>query len=43
MGCGSGMTCWRRLKEWQEHDEHLPDVEPACLRERSTLLLLKLG
>jgi transposase len=19
MGCGSGMTCWRRLKEW--HDE----------------------
>jgi transposase len=17
MGCGSGMTCWRRLKEWQ--------------------------
>src|SRR6266536_1396549 len=18
MGCGSGMTCWRRLKEWQE-------------------------
>jgi transposase len=19
MGCGSGMTCWRRLKEWH-HD-----------------------
>jgi transposase len=18
MGCGSGMTCWRRLKEWNE-------------------------
>ena len=18
MGCGSGMTCWRRLKEWHE-------------------------
>lgn len=18
MGCGSGMTCWRRLHEWQE-------------------------
>jgi len=18
MGCGSGVTCWRRLKEWQE-------------------------
>ena len=18
MGCGSGSTCWRRLKEWQE-------------------------
>ena len=18
MGCGSGMTCWQRLKEWQE-------------------------
>jgi transposase len=18
MGCGSGMTCWRRLKEWRE-------------------------
>src|ERR671912_2556616 len=18
MGCGSGMTCWRRLREWQE-------------------------
>lgn len=18
MGCGSGMTCWRRLKEWQD-------------------------
>lgn len=18
MGCGSGVTCWRRLREWQE-------------------------
>jgi transposase len=18
MGCGSGMTCWRRLREWHE-------------------------
>jgi transposase len=18
MGCGSGMTCWRRLRQWQE-------------------------
>src|SRR3954464_11649669 len=21
LGCGSGMTCWRRLKEWQEQGE----------------------
>jgi transposase len=20
MGCGSGMTCWRRLRDWQEAD-----------------------
>lgn len=20
MGCGSGMTCWRRLKEWEEQE-----------------------
>jgi transposase len=19
MGCGSGVTCWRRLRDWQEH------------------------
>jgi len=19
LGCGSGMTCWRRLRDWQEH------------------------
>jgi transposase len=19
MGCGSGMSCWRRLRDWQEH------------------------
>src|SRR3954466_1790964 len=34
MGCGSGMTCWRRLKEWQE----------AGVWERlHELLLAKLG
>jgi transposase len=21
MGCGSGMTCWRRLRDWQQHLE----------------------
>jgi transposase len=30
MGCGSGMTCWRRLREWQE----------AGVWERLRLLLL---
>src|SRR5881398_2586751 len=34
MGCGSGMTCWRRLRDWQE----------AGVWERLRLLLLeKLG
>jgi transposase len=34
MGCGSGMTCWRRLKEWQK----------AGVWERLHLLFLeKLG
>jgi transposase len=36
MGCGSGMTCWRRLREWQEagvwerlvFEELLDTVEP---------------
>ena len=32
MGCGSGMTCWRRLKEW-----HAAGVwESACTRRCST-------
>ncbi len=28
MGCGSGMTCWRRLKEWHEAGvwEHLHEA-----------------
>jgi transposase len=36
MGCGSGMTCWRRLKEWQEqgvwqrlHEELLRRLQQA--------------
>src|SRR2546423_8298016 len=36
MGCGSGMTCWRRLKEWQEpgvwerlHEVLLPRLHAA--------------
>src|SRR6058998_3506039 len=34
MGCGSGMTCWRRLREWQE----------AGVRQRlHELLLTKLN
>ena len=31
MGCGSGMTCWRRLREWQE----------AGVWDKLQLLLLK--
>ena len=35
MGCGSGMTCWRRLKEWQEAGvwQRLHEVLLARLRE----------
>ncbi len=33
MGCGSGMTCWRRLKEWQEQ---------GVWRQLHELLLAKL-
>jgi transposase len=36
MGCGSGMTCWRRLKEWQDagvwkrvHEELLARLHAA--------------
>jgi transposase len=35
MGCGSGMTCWRRLKEWQEAGvwERLHLILLDCLGE----------
>src|SRR3954468_5940693 len=35
MGCGSGMTCWRRLKEWQEAGvwQRLHEVLLAKLNE----------
>jgi transposase len=35
LGCGSGMTCWRRLHEWQEQGvwQHLHEVLLAKLRE----------
>jgi len=35
MGCGSGMTCWRRLKEWQEAGvwQRLHELVLAKLRE----------
>src|SRR5215210_194738 len=35
MGCGSGMTCWRRLKEWQEQGvwQRLHEVLLAKLHE----------
>ena len=35
MGCGSGMTCWRRLREWQEAGvwKKLHEVLLAKLRE----------
>jgi transposase len=35
MGCGSGMTCWRRLKEWQEQGvwQQLHEVLLAKLNE----------
>jgi transposase len=32
MGCGSGMTCWRRLRDWQEAG--LWDLLHATLLER---------
>ena len=34
MGCGSGMTCWRRLREWQE---------AAVWQQLHELLLAKLN
>ena len=35
MGCGSGMTCWRRLKEWHDAGvwQNLHEVLLAKLRE----------
>jgi transposase len=35
LGCGSGMTCWRRLHEWQEQGvwQRLHEVLLARLRE----------
>lgn len=30
MGCGSGMTCWRRLREWQEAGVW-ESIHRACL------------
>ena len=35
MGCGSGMTCWRRLREWQEAGvwKKLHELLLAKLRE----------
>ena len=35
MGCGSGMTCWRRLQEWQQQGvwERLHQTLLARLRE----------
>jgi transposase len=35
MGCGSGVTCWRRLKEWHEQGvwERLHETLLAKLRE----------
>ncbi len=35
MGCGSGMTCWRRLREWQEAGgwQRLQELLLSKLRE----------
>ena len=35
MGCGSGMTCWRRLQEWQQQGvwQRLHELLLAKLRE----------
>jgi transposase len=42
MGCGSGMTCWRRLREWQEagvwqrlHELLLAKLHEAARIDRS--------
>lgn len=39
MGCGSGMTCWRRLRDWTEADvwPRLQEALLTRLRERDLL------
>lgn len=39
MGCGSGMTCWRRLREWQEAGvwERLHELLLAKLNEADAI------
>jgi transposase len=39
MGCGSGMTCWRRLREWQEQGvwQQLHELLLAKLREANRI------
>jgi transposase len=39
MGCGSGMTCWRRLREWQKAGvwQKLHEALLAALREADGL------
>ncbi len=50
MGCGSGMTCWRRLRDWQEPGvwewlyqmlkDRLGDAERKTGSEQARILLL---
>ena len=39
MGCGAGMTCWRRLQEWNEAGvwQDLHEVLLAKLRDRDSI------
>ena len=43
MGCGSGMTCWRRLRDWQRRGvwQHLHEVLLAKLRGADRLNLAR--
>jgi transposase len=34
LGCGLGMTCWRRLRDWQHRRVAGPTRTPACQAER---------
>lgn len=40
MGCGSGMTCWRRLQEWQKagvwEKIHCSILQPCTMLIKST-------